>query len=69
METVWIYRYEIYDLVSRAFVPQLLYATEHAITCMNGICMYSTAAEVPVSQVTTGGVWLRPPHSPGPGTH
>ena len=60
METICVYRHELYDASSRGFVRQLRYATETAITGMSGIVMYSTLREVPASEVDGGGIWSPP---------
>ena len=57
MEMIRVYRHEHYDAASRNFVRQAYYATEAAIAHVRGVIMYSTARDVPASQVDALGRW------------
>ena len=57
MDAIRVYRYELYDQVSRGFVRQPHYATEEAIALARGAVMHSTARDVPAGEVDAHGEW------------
>lgn len=57
MDTVAVYRFEIYNRVSRSFERQAELATQIAIAGLGGVVMHATRREVPASEVSGGGVW------------
>ena len=57
MHAIRVYRYELYDKVSREFLRQQGYATEQAIALARGVVMHSTARDVPAEEVDIEGVW------------
>jgi hypothetical protein len=57
MDAIRVYRYELYDQVSRGFLRQPCYATEQAIALARGVVMHSTARDVPATEVDARGEW------------
>jgi hypothetical protein len=60
MDTVRVYRYELYDPVARDFVRQMPYVTEQAIVALRGLVMYATGKDVDSEEVESQGIWAPP---------
>ena len=57
MDTVRVYRYELYDPVARDFVRQMPYVTEQAIVALHGLVMYAIGKDVDSEEVENQGIW------------
>ena len=57
MDMTRVYRFELYDAISRTFVRQARYATEKAIRDLRGVVMYSTSKEAPSGEIGADGLW------------